>query len=188
MSLARFRFGEGGMKARMPAKAAGSALVQNRHHEMLVRSAGLHIIGAEAEGLCRLEAEAGIIARTPYQEKQSVAQVSHRIQTRAHQRRADAASLKGRVNPNGTQSGAMLYAVAVSNGQQAVGSVPDNLVFADGDMGEQQRPIGAQLIHQFGKRFVLKGGCYDSVNRFDVGWRFGAYNNLAERIRSHMLS
>ena len=111
----------------MPSNLTDQPLVNDKRHEMLMRSFRLHPIRGETEGKGRLKAETRIIRAVPNQKNHAIAGVSHRFYSRLHQGRANTAALIIRSYRDWPKGGKTPLICALADGDQAVGGVSDDL-------------------------------------------------------------
>ena len=156
------------METDMPAYCARQAFVQNSHHEMLVRSIGLNIVGGEAERRGRLKTKSRIVAGVPHEKHQAVVHFAHRLHSRSYQCRANALSLMRRRHRNRTQSGKSVYDLTISDRRQAVSRMTDDLVVQDRNLRQHKRVVRAKKIDEISFGAASKCGFRCLVDYEDI--------------------
>ncbi len=150
-------FCEGIVKTNMTARRPQSLIIQDRHHEVLVRAAWLHIIAAEAQWQRRHKSKARIIAAMPDQKEQAITGRAQGSQARPYQSRAYALPLSRRQNRDRSQRREATHPLAIINMDQAVGGLPNQLIAQQRHMRKQQSVFSAQTVEQAG--FVSASKC-----------------------------
>ena len=153
----------------MSAYLSGQRGVEYRDHEVLMRSVRLDIVGAEAERLRGLEAEARIIADVTDEEEKTIAHFSHRCHTSAEQGASDALPLQFGCYGDGTEAREVVHALAFADRNETVAGVAHDFAVQCGNMREQQRVIIAQKCNEVGFGLSSEGGGVDGVNDVNVG-------------------
>lgn len=150
-------FCEGIVKTNMTARRPQSLIIQDRHHEVLVSAARLHIIAAEAQWQRRHKSKTRIIAAMPDQKQQAISRRAHGSQARPDQRRAYALPLSRRQNRDRSQRREATHPRAIINMGQAVGGLPNQFIVQQRGMRKQQSVFSAQAVEQAG--FVCAPKC-----------------------------
>lgn len=167
-------FCEGIVKTNMTARRPQDLIIQDRHHEVLVRAAGLHIIAAEAQWKRRHKSKARIIAAMPDQKEQAKTSRAHGSQARPYQRRAYALPLSRRRHRYRCQRREATQPLAIINMDQAVGGLPNQLIAQQRHMRKQQSFFSAQAVEQAGFVSAPKCRMHQRLQLRDIAWLFQA--------------